>query len=67
LPLQADAPLALALLLHAGEDIFPIPGTRRPERIDENARVAGVKLTGETLQQINAIARPGLAEGATLV
>ena len=34
------AQLALAWLLHQGPDIVPIPGTRRPERIDENARAA---------------------------
>ena len=61
------AQLALAWLLHQGKDIFPIPGTRRPERIDENAKAADIRLTDETLKQIDELARPGLAEGATLV
>jgi aryl-alcohol dehydrogenase-like predicted oxidoreductase len=61
------AQLALAWLLHQGEDIVPIPGTRRPERIDENAKAAAVKLDHKVLQWIDALARPGLAEGATLV
>lgn len=61
------AQLALAWLLHQGQDIFPIPGTRRPERIDENAKAADIQLSDETLERINEIARPGLAEGATLV
>jgi aryl-alcohol dehydrogenase-like predicted oxidoreductase len=61
------AQLALAWLLHQGKDIFPIPGTRRPERIDENAKAADIYLDGETLKRINELARPGLAEGATLV
>jgi aryl-alcohol dehydrogenase-like predicted oxidoreductase len=61
------AQLALAWLLHQGEDIVPIPGTRRPERVDENAQAATVRLTPETLERINVLARPGQALGATLV
>ncbi|NWF53405.1 MAG: aldo/keto reductase [Syntrophaceae bacterium] len=63
----SPAQLALAWLLHQGKDIIPIPGTRRPERVDENARAADIRLTDETLKRINTIARPGLAEGATLL
>lgn len=61
------AQLALAWLLHQGPDIVPIPGTRRPERVDENAKASAIKLTGATLQRINKLAQPGLAQGATLV
>jgi aryl-alcohol dehydrogenase-like predicted oxidoreductase len=61
------AQLALAWLLHQGQDVFPIPGTRRPERVDENAKAADIRLDNETLQRINSLARLGLAEGATLV
>ncbi len=61
------APQALAWLLHQGKDIFPIPGTRRPERIDENAKAADIHLDGEMLKRIDEFARPGLAEGATLI
>lgn len=61
------AQLALAWLLHKGRDIVPIPGTRRAERVDENARAAGLRLKPETLKRIDELARPGLAEGATLV
>ncbi len=61
------AQLALAWLLSRGEDIIPIPGTRRPERVDENAKAASISLDPETIRQIDAAARPGLAEGATLV
>lgn len=59
--------LALAWLLHQGDDIFPIPGTRRPERINENAAAAQLRLDSDTLERINQLAKPGLAEGATLV
>ena len=61
------AQLALAWLLHQGPDVFPIPGTRRAERIDENAKAADIHLTPELMERINALARPGLADGATLV
>lgn len=63
----SPAQLALAWLLHQGEDIVPIPGTRRLERIDENAQAATVHLTPETLERIDGLARPGQAVGATLV
>ena len=61
------AQLALAWLLHQGEDIIPIPGTRKPARLDENAASANVHLDDETLAQIDSIARVGLAQGATLL
>lgn len=61
------AQLALAWLLHQGEDIIPIPGTRKARRLDENAASANVQLDEETLAQIDAIAPVGLAEGATLL
>ena len=61
------AQLALAWLLHQGRDVIPIPGTRRSVRIDENAQSAAIRLDAEQLRRIDAIARPGLAEGATLL
>jgi aryl-alcohol dehydrogenase-like predicted oxidoreductase len=61
------AQLALAWLLHQGQDIFPIPGTRRAAHVEENARAADVRLTPELLKRIDELARPGLARGATLV
>ncbi len=61
------AQLALAWLLHQAADAVAIPGTRRPERIDESAQAAGIRLSAELLRRIDALARPGLAEGATLV
>ena len=42
------AQLVLAWLLHQGQDIFPIPGTRRTGRIDENASAAKIKLDPAT-------------------
>jgi aryl-alcohol dehydrogenase-like predicted oxidoreductase len=61
------AQLALAWLLHQGKDIVPIPGTRRQERIDENAWSAAIKLDSGRLARIDELARPGLAAGATFL
>ena len=66
-PPVPPAQLALAWLLHQGQDVLPIPGTRRAERVVENAKAADIRLTPELLNRINERARPGLAEGATLI
>ena len=63
----SPAQLALTWLLHQGQDIFPIPGTRSIQRVDENAQALSVELDSATLQRIEEIAKPGLAEGATLL
>jgi aryl-alcohol dehydrogenase-like predicted oxidoreductase len=51
--------LALAWLLHQGDDIVPIPGTTKPHRMDENAAAVDVSLTGDDLAQIAAIVPEG--------
>jgi aryl-alcohol dehydrogenase-like predicted oxidoreductase len=61
------AQLALAWLPHQGQDIIPIPGTRRADRVEENASSVNIRLTPKLLRRINDLARPGTAEGATLV
>ncbi|EPC03305.1 hypothetical protein L861_17330 [Litchfieldella anticariensis FP35 = DSM 16096] len=61
------AQLALAWVLHQGDDIIPVPGTRRPERIDENAKAADIALDITTLHRIDELARPGMSEGAAFV
>ncbi|HPF72552.1 MAG: aldo/keto reductase [Rhodanobacteraceae bacterium] len=48
------AQLALAWLLHQGEDIAPIPGTRSVKRLDENAASASVVLDAETQEKLRA-------------
>jgi aryl-alcohol dehydrogenase-like predicted oxidoreductase len=47
--------LALAWLLAQGPDIVPIPGTRRPERVDENVAAAAVRLSDADLRQIDEL------------
>jgi len=49
------AQLALAWLLHRGADVVPIPGTRRIERLDENAGATAITLGAAELQQIDAV------------
>lgn len=61
------AQLALAWLLHQGEDIVPIPGTRKQSRVTENAAAAEIVVSPETIDRISQLAFPGLAEGQTLV
>jgi len=61
------AQLSLAWLLHQGEDIVPIPGTRSKERVTENAKSADVQLSTEVIEKISSIALPGQALGETLL
>jgi aryl-alcohol dehydrogenase-like predicted oxidoreductase len=49
------AQLALAWVLNRGENIIPIPGTRKVERLIENAKAVDVKLTQQDLTEIEQI------------
>ena len=48
------AQLALAWVLAQGDDLVPIPGTKRRKYLEENAAAADVELTGEDLARIDA-------------
>ncbi|MFD6529464.1 aldo/keto reductase [Streptomyces sp. NPDC060184] len=50
------AQVALAWLLAQGDDIAPIPGTRRVARVEENTGADAVTLTGEQLAQLSSLA-----------
>jgi len=50
------AQLTLAWLLAQGEDVVPIPGTRRRARLEENAAAADIELSPQDLDQLQAIA-----------
>ncbi|MBV2353850.1 aldo/keto reductase [Streptomyces sp. J2-1] len=52
------AQVALAWLLAQGEDIVPIPGTKRVSRVEENLGAAQVKLTADQLDRLDAVAPP---------
>jgi aryl-alcohol dehydrogenase-like predicted oxidoreductase len=55
--------LAIAWLLHQGEDIVPIPGTKRRRYLEENVAAAEVSLSGEELARIDEAAPVGAASG----
>jgi aryl-alcohol dehydrogenase-like predicted oxidoreductase len=55
--------LALAWVLAQGDDVVPIPGTKRRSYLEENAGAAAVELTAGDLDRLAAIAPPGAAEG----
>jgi aryl-alcohol dehydrogenase-like predicted oxidoreductase len=55
--------LALAWVLARGEDIVPIPGTRRRAYLEENAGALQVTLSAEDLARIDLIAPQGVAAG----
>ncbi|NMF61197.1 aldo/keto reductase [Pseudanabaena yagii] len=55
--------LALAWLLAQGDDIVPIPGTKRRKYLEENIGAATVTLTAEDIHRINAVAPQGIAAG----
>ena len=57
------AQLALAWVLHQGDDIVPIPGTTNPDHLDENLGALRVSLTNEELDRIDEIAPRGAAAG----
>ena len=57
------AQLALAWVLAQGEDIVPIPGTKRRKYLEENVGALEVRLTADDLRRIDEIAPKGVAAG----
>lgn len=55
--------LALAWLLAQGDDIVPIPGTKRRKYLEENIAATDITLTDEELSRIEAVAPKGIAAG----
>jgi aryl-alcohol dehydrogenase-like predicted oxidoreductase len=55
--------LALAWVLAQGEDIVPIPGTKRRKYLEENAGALEVRLTAEDLRRIDDAFPSGVASG----
>ena len=56
--------LALAWLLAQGEDIVPIPGTKRRRYLEENIGAAAVQLGAKDLRRVEEVAPKGVAAGA---
>jgi aryl-alcohol dehydrogenase-like predicted oxidoreductase len=57
------AQIAIAWVLAQGEDVVPIPGTKRRTYLEENARAAEVSLSPAELTRLNDTFRPGVAAG----
>jgi aryl-alcohol dehydrogenase-like predicted oxidoreductase len=55
--------LALAWLLAQGQDIIPIPGTKRRKYLEENAGALNIKLSQGDLKRIDEVAPHGAAAG----
>ncbi len=53
------AQVALAWLLAQGDDVIPIPGTKRVSRLEENVGAAGVELTADDLTTLGALEAVG--------
>jgi aryl-alcohol dehydrogenase-like predicted oxidoreductase len=59
----SPAQLALAWLLTRGDDVVPIPGTKRRAYLDENAAALRVELSPDDLARIDEVAPKGAAAG----
>jgi aryl-alcohol dehydrogenase-like predicted oxidoreductase len=55
--------LSLAWLLHQGDDIVPIPGTKSRARLEENAAATRVSLSAAELAALDSALPPGSAQG----
>ena len=58
------AQLALAWVLAQGDDIVPIPGTKRRKYLDENVAALNVTVTGDDLGKLDEIMPRGAAAGS---
>jgi aryl-alcohol dehydrogenase-like predicted oxidoreductase len=57
------AQLALAWVEHRGEDVVPIPGTKRRRYLQENIAATEIELSGEDIRRLDQAAPPGATAG----
>ena len=57
------AQLALAWVLAKGDDIVPIPGTKSPQRLEENAAAVDVSLSADELHELDDAISPAAVRG----
>ena len=57
------AQLALAWVHRQGEDVVPIPGTKRRRYLEENVAATEIELTAEDLERLDEAAPPGVTAG----
>src|SRR3954465_6738732 len=55
--------LALAWVMSRGDDVVPIPGTKRVKYVEENAAAADIQLTKDDIARIDAVFPVGAASG----
>jgi len=55
--------VALAWVLARGNDVVPIPGTKRVKYLEENVAALAIDLPQEDLDVLNAVFPPGAASG----
>ncbi|MBA3736005.1 MAG: aldo/keto reductase [Actinobacteria bacterium] len=60
---STPAQLALAWVLSRGEDVVPIPGTKRRKYLEENAAATEIRLSDEELRRLDEAFPPGAAAG----
>jgi aryl-alcohol dehydrogenase-like predicted oxidoreductase len=61
--------VAIAWTLHQGNDVVPIPGTRRMRYLEENCAADTLALSGDDLEELNSLAQMTSGEryGATMM
>ncbi|HEX6615202.1 MAG TPA: aldo/keto reductase [Gemmatimonadales bacterium] len=57
------AQVALAWVLAQGEDVVPIPGTKRRRYLEENVAATGLRLTADELARLDSALPPGATAG----
>jgi aryl-alcohol dehydrogenase-like predicted oxidoreductase len=57
------AQLALAWVTAKGEDIIPIPGTKSPRRLEENAAAAAIELSADDVAELDNAISPDAVRG----
>ena len=60
---KTPAQIALAWVLHQGDDIIPIPGTKRRKYLEENAAAAEIELSAADLAALDKAFPPGVTSG----
>ena len=55
--------IALAWILHRGEDIVPIPGTKRRKYLEENVAAGSISLDASEMKKLNDALAPGRISG----
>jgi aryl-alcohol dehydrogenase-like predicted oxidoreductase len=60
----SPAALAIAWILHQHDHIIPIPGTRTPQHLDEDAQASSIVLGATELKEIETLLPAGFAHGA---